>query len=159
MLIGLKKTFFLLLLFLFFLDYSSNMSEEQLRQSHIICESVFSTLRGKDRIGFMVFNDSVHQQFALQQKDHYEMLIRKKLKTMQLNTRFFLHIFYKTKKVEGAPISTWRLESPALCSNWKTGSAYAKTIKIHRVPKTKKIKNTFFSAQKEAPNSALTNLK
>lgn len=60
-------------------DYSKDMTTKQLLNAHTVAKYVFSLLKEDDKIGFVVFNDIVHQSFKLQKKSQYQLLLEKKI--------------------------------------------------------------------------------
>ena len=47
------------------IDYSRDMSMDQIQLSHMSGKQIFDRMNELDRIGFVVFNDIVHQSFPL----------------------------------------------------------------------------------------------
>ncbi|CAD8066571.1 unnamed protein product [Paramecium primaurelia] len=63
----------------FMIDYSKEMSIEQINLSHSICNRIFHILQPQDLIGMYGFNNSLHEAFPLQPKGTYKDLLTKQL--------------------------------------------------------------------------------
>ncbi|CAD8200890.1 unnamed protein product [Paramecium octaurelia] len=63
----------------FIIDYSKEMTVEQINLSHSICTKIFNILQPQDLIGMYGFNNSLHEAFPLQPKGTYKDLLTKQL--------------------------------------------------------------------------------
>ncbi|CAD8181039.1 unnamed protein product [Paramecium pentaurelia] len=63
----------------FMIDYSKEMTIEQINLSHSICTKIFHILQPQDLIGMYGFNNSLHEAFPLQPKGTYKDLLTKQL--------------------------------------------------------------------------------
>ncbi|CAD8096251.1 unnamed protein product [Paramecium sonneborni] len=64
---------------LFMIDYSKEMTIEQINLSHSICTKIFHILQPQDLVGMYGFNNSIHEAFPLQPKGTYKDLLTKQL--------------------------------------------------------------------------------
>ena len=47
------------------IDYSKNMTLEQIQLAHKMTKLIYDKLNARDRIGLIVFNENNHQSFPL----------------------------------------------------------------------------------------------
>lgn len=64
------------------IDYSKSMTRDQLKISHTSCKVLFDLLNPDDKIGFIVFNEMIHQSFPLQRKKYYKELLEKQVRSI-----------------------------------------------------------------------------
>ncbi|CAD8096003.1 unnamed protein product [Paramecium sonneborni] len=63
----------------FMIDYSKEMTLEQINLSHSISTKIFHILQPQDLVGMYGFNNSLHEAFPLQPKGTYKDLLTKQL--------------------------------------------------------------------------------
>ncbi|EAR89571.2 von willebrand factor type A domain protein (macronuclear) [Tetrahymena thermophila SB210] len=68
------------------IDYSKDMTVDQIKYSHARCRSIFDKIDKKDKIGFVQFNELVHENFPLQEKELYNDLLEKKIRSIPMST-------------------------------------------------------------------------
>lgn len=76
------------------IDYSQNMSPEQLTLSHTMSKYILDNLRSEDSIGLYAFNEVLYEAFPLQKKGIYKDLLEQVIKQLLIYPGGKVNLFH-----------------------------------------------------------------